>query len=153
MTDKIKTFIADEVRRQGFTPGFIRHTERCSWMESAWMTAQLFATLFPKYPEDLIQVRIPGLLIEPEVNAQGWRTYNVSVGSWQAPDHRAVPRLMEKWMEALPDFSPDEAYKEFELIHPFGDGNGRTGKIIHNWMNGTLDDPVLVQDLFGHGVP
>lgn len=38
-------------------------------------------------------------------------------------------------------------------IHPFYDGNGRTGKILHNWLLGTLDDPVLVYDYFGGGNP
>jgi hypothetical protein len=47
----------------------------------------------------------------------------------------------------------DEWYLGFEWIHPFRDGNGRTGKILHNWLNGTLDEPVLVQDYFGGGNP
>lgn len=36
---------------------------------------------------------------------------------------------------------------------PFADGNGRTGKILHNWLLGTLNDPVLVTDYFGGGNP
>ena len=47
----------------------------------------------------------------------------------------------------------DDWYVAYEWIHPFGDGNGRTGKILHNWLNGTLDDPVLVPDYFGGGNP
>ena len=47
----------------------------------------------------------------------------------------------------------DEFYLEFEMIHPFGDGNGRTGKVLHNWLLGTLDKPVLVTDYFGGGNP
>jgi fido (protein-threonine AMPylation protein) len=47
----------------------------------------------------------------------------------------------------------DEWYLAFEWIHPFRDGNGRTGKVLHNWLNGTLDDPVLVSDYFGAGNP
>jgi len=49
--------------------------------------------------------------------------------------------------------SVDEWYLAYEWIHPFRDGNGRTGKILHNWLNGTLDDPVLVPDYFGGGNP
>jgi len=41
------------------------------------------------------------------------------------------------------------AYYVFELIHPFSDGNGRTGKIILNYLYHTLDDPVFPPDFFG----
>lgn len=47
----------------------------------------------------------------------------------------------------------DDWYLMFEFVHPFGDGNGRTGKVLHNWLLGTLFDPVLVYDYFGHGNP
>jgi hypothetical protein len=47
----------------------------------------------------------------------------------------------------------DDWYLAFESVHPFSDGNGRTGKIFHNWLLGTLDEPVLVEDYFGGGNP
>lgn len=47
----------------------------------------------------------------------------------------------------------DDWYLAYEAIHPFGDGNGRTGKILHNWFLHTLDEPVLVADYFGGGNP
>lgn len=47
----------------------------------------------------------------------------------------------------------DDWYLAFEAVHPFLDGNGRVGKILHNWLLGTLDNPVLVHDYFGGGNP
>lgn len=47
----------------------------------------------------------------------------------------------------------DDWYLCFQAIHPFGDGNGRTGKVLHNWLLGSLDEPVLVDDYFNSGNP
>jgi hypothetical protein len=47
----------------------------------------------------------------------------------------------------------DDWYLLYEAVHPFGDGNGRSGKVLHNWLLGTLAEPVLVRDYFGGGNP
>lgn len=62
--------------------------------------------------------------------------------------------LMDRFGELVNQLeSPDAWYLCFEAIHPFADGNGRTGKILHNWLKGTLHKPVLVEDFFGGGNP
>jgi hypothetical protein len=58
-----------------------------------------------------------------------------------------VPPLLMR-METATDW-----YLAYEAIHPFADGNGRTGKILHNWLLRTLDQPELVADFFGGGNP
>jgi hypothetical protein len=70
----------------------------------------------------------------------------------QLPDVLTVEGVAEGQFDELVD-TVDEWYLAFEWIHPFRDGNGRTGKVLHNWLNGTLDDPVLVSDYFGAGNP
>lgn len=64
-----------------------------------------------------------------------WRRVNVRVGSRVCPDYAEIHWLMEKWINKWAD-SPmiKETHVEFEKIHPFVDGNGRTGRMIMNWQ-------------------
>ncbi|MBU0951540.1 MAG: Fic family protein [Elusimicrobia bacterium] len=79
-----------------------------------------------------------------------YRTYSVGVGSYRAPDFNDVPLLMEKyctWLNNSDYFIIDEKYPVlnsivkaivahlyFAWIHPFGDGNGRTARIIELYI-------------------
>lgn len=66
------------------------------------------------------------------------RDYRVRVGSYVAPDWQDVEKLMKEfvaWLKANEKtISPIEiaarAHYRFEKIHPFGDGNGRIGRLI-----------------------
>lgn len=66
-------------------------------------------------------------------------------------DDDMIPNEYAKLAEGI--VTVDDWYLAYEAIHPFGDGNGRTGKILHNWLMGTLEEPVLVDDYFGGGNP
>lgn len=75
-----------------------------------------------------------------------YRNYLVRVGSYVAPDPEDVGGLMKSLVEFIDkkqDINPVElsavAHYRFEKIHPFGDGNGRIGRIIINhilWKHG-----------------
>lgn len=77
----------------------------------------------------------------------GYRKENIYIGSmieavYYPPDHKDVSGLMKEYIEgidskkelSLEDKVKDLAEKHirFERIHPFKDGNGRTGRIILN---------------------
>jgi Fic family protein len=90
-------------------------------------------------------IRRWGALIEPDKNARGFRQTPVYVGFEPKMDWKLIDRAIEGLCEQinLRLINPLDAYREFELIHPFMDGNGRTGKIILNWVNNTLLDPTF----------
>lgn len=58
---------------------------------------------------------------------------NVSVGGRNAPDYSYVEDLMQKWLADVPKMTPLIGHVRFESIHPFVDGNGRTGRMLY-WL-------------------
>lgn len=147
-TRAILSFICDEVTRQGHDI----NDEYDGWprvhgMLSAWTHAVSRQAIRPSTYDTLVMAE----MIEPRSN--GWRKCQVTVGTYMCPLSKEVPGLIEKLWTQMDELTPDEFYVEFEKIHPFVDGNGRTGKILHNWLLGTLGDPVLIKDYFGGGNP
>ena len=74
-----------------------------------------------------------------------FRNYMIRVGSYVAPDWQDVKELIKEFF-AFINSSPlnsvelsARAHYRFEKIHPFGDGNGRIGRLIMNhilWHSG-----------------
>lgn len=133
------------------------------WMAEAWDYAQWASNLRHEYTDEVIGRRLPtladvmniGKLVEPNVNYNGFRKVDVRVGWDVKMDWESVPRAMDGLMEGLTveayhprpgitmqAMTPDKFFKEYEDIHPWRDGNGRSGVILFNWLNGTLDNPV-----------
>ncbi len=77
-----------------------------------------------------------------------WRVDGRQVGPYLAPDHRKVDDLMSKlcnWIREEFHFNREQDFKTAvvqaivthvytEWIHPFGDGNGRTGRLIEFYI-------------------
>lgn len=149
---KITDFIRLEVQHQGFDVETEEGKLRVEWMHEAWSWAQE-----RPLPVTFYDVRELGRRIERDRNSKGVRFYSgaeVQVGGRQCPDAIDTLCLVAFWTaHVAPNAPPLEAYRIFQLIHPFEDGNGRTGKILLCWLNGTLDDPEMPPDLFGGGVP
>ena len=65
------------------------------------------------------------------------RTVLVRVGDQIPPGPAAVPYLLDDWVHRVNDgilHDPLAAHCEFERIHPFLDGNGRTGRLLWAWQ-------------------
>lgn len=134
MNLKIIEFCAREVEYQGDGPLHVW------WYLQAWDLA-LDKTC---WANPIGQVAHLGHLVEPIDSPDlDWRKVNVRVGLDHKPAFQKVPKLMQQWDDDLPGMTPEEAYKSFEEIHPFVDGNGRVGKIIYNWKAETLENPTF----------
>lgn len=107
-------------------------------MLAAWNYAQ---QIYPEPPNEA-DILLLGRLVEPVKNNRGYRTVGVHVGGNVKSHHEDIPRLMERLLAAQDDLSPEKWFKEYEDVHPFRDGNGRTGSILLNWLKGTLHKPV-----------
>jgi hypothetical protein len=138
----ITNFCAAEVARQQRGP-----------IQVAWMVDAHLRLMF-RTPEWLIDVKDAervlivvldlGRRVENDINSNGWRCTPVTFkqGGNAAPAGEIQDRML-RWAENFYSMTPEEAYKEFEEIHPFKDGNGRVGALLYNWKRGTLDKPVV----------
>lgn len=85
-----------------------------------------------------------------EKNKGRFRRHQVYVGNHEGLDWRDVPKAIENWAYQCHGHYKTEKdviidHIEYEKIHPFADGNGRTGRMFLNWQRiKRLKLPVLI---------
>lgn len=122
-----------------------------------------------------------GKLVEPIDNKNGFRTIPIFVGNafftvektpyWEIEERLKALLLVyyegilfdqygrdngwhnEQSIDAKANNAEDMFYLRYEDIHPFRDGNGRTGKILFNYLKGTLDNPQMPPNFWGSSNP
>ncbi len=80
-----------------------------------------------------------------------FRTYLVRVGSYLSPDWQDIKKLMQDLIRFIyqnKKMNPVElagrVHYKFEKIHPFGDGNGRIGRLLVNYILWHNNYPMLI---------
>lgn len=115
------------------------------WMLRAWNLAVRLAKLGPPTEEAILRL---GAMVEPTKNNHGYRQVGVRVGwSVKGPWHE-VPRQMAALVDAWGRLDAAEWFRSYEEVHPFLDGNGRTGSVLYSWHLGCLDRPVMPPNLW-----
>ncbi len=145
-------YITEEVRRQGHNLNVPSDgMERVKGMISAWQYAMAMSAT--GFKPRLTDITVIGSLIEPIKNMTGLRKIPVRV-TWQmCPDPKLVQLMLENLCEHGQSLAPLDFYRRLMEIHPFVDGNGRTGKVVLNWMNGSLAAPIFPpEDFWGSEV-
>lgn len=64
----------------------------------------------------------------------GLRSCRVFVGDREGAQPDMVRQLLAEWVAGNREMTPREAHVCFETIHPFKDGNGRTGRALM-WLH------------------
>jgi len=134
---KITDFCIAECERQNDLT-----TESVSGMVEAYCSARwLYSFHVTPNMDTILEM---AWLIKPQ-NKIGFRQTPVTFANGKhGLDHSVIKRAMENLLDAKDELSPEEFYIEFEEIHPFEDGNGRTGRILMNLQRIKLGLSLLI---------
>lgn len=126
--------------------------DRREFLYDAYREAYLLATA-GELPTMATVTRLAGML-EPSNGGRLRVTPVTFSNGGGSTDAALIPRALGQLVEAVDQFTDSEEdvhywVKEFLWIHPFSDGNGRTGFLLYNWLRRTMLKPAQMPYFFG----
>jgi fido (protein-threonine AMPylation protein) len=125
---------AEWVYRQGINPGGWGGDKLLSLTEVRQVHREVLTPVWEVVPDPEAT---------PEEGPGSWRRHDIKKFSrgMKPPDWTQVPALVQDWVDDVTHITPEQApiaetlalkHAAFERIHPFFDGNGRTGRLLMN---------------------
>jgi hypothetical protein len=128
--------------------------QRSGEMSVAWLLkGWLYAHRNRNHAPTMRDILALGRIVEPRHNLGGLRKVGVRVGADVKMNWEAVPAAIKQLVnDGWGELDADEWYRRYEEIHPFRDGNGRTGTCLWNWHRETLGKPQVPPDFWSNTV-
>jgi hypothetical protein len=119
--------ISEFVRESNRIEGIVRDPTR----QELQATEEFIAADFPT----VVRVKAFVAACQPNARIRDRAGLNVRVGSHIAPPGGPeIVTALEEILEFAPVYEPYVTHYQYETLHPFTDGNGRSGRAIWLWQ-------------------
>jgi Fic family protein len=119
-------------------------------LEDAWV-AWKFLSKQIKMTPDVVRKTHRLLMAYKPIDKKyigSYRDCPVYIGGRVALPHTLIENLVMEWCDRMNEFErehdEDELHVLYEYIHPFIDGNGRTGRLFYNWLRLQRGEPIHI---------
>lgn len=157
--EEINIFLSESNAIEGVYDGDSLVQARLAW---DYLISQ--TKLNPEIIQSTHQLLMENQDLPPKYKGK-WRTCRVWIGHNEAQPYEKIPQLIQTWLEEIDVIAKtkhedeekallfQDLHVQYEHIHPFVDGNGRTGRMFWNFLrlkNGLPLKTIYEKDRFDY---